>query len=155
MTHFWRWRKFLILLRWGTGRACYYVKCTWTDIKIVLKLLNLGYMSSRHTFQWKTKRVALLLFNLFLTNFLWQISDSSILYFSEILLACCIRINLIYRNSHLEVFCKKGVLKSFTTFKGKHLCQSLCFNKVKGLSPVTLLKKDSGAGAFLWNLRNF
>ena len=138
----------MILLRWETGPACYYVKCTWTDIKIVLKLLNLGYMSSRHTFQWKTKRVALLLFNLFLTNFLWQISDSSILYLSEILLACCIRINLIYRNSHPEVFCKKGVLKSFT-FRGKHLYQSLCFNKVIGLRPVTLSKKDSGAGAFL------
>ena len=138
----------MILLRWETGPAFYYVKCTWTDIKIVLKLLNLGYMSSRHTFQWKTKRVALLLFNLFLTNFLWQISDSSILYLSEILLACCIRINLIYRNSHPEVFCKKSVLKSFT-FRGKHLYQSLCFNKVIGLRPVTLLKKDSGAGAFL------
>ena len=29
-----------------------------------------------------------------------------------------------------EVFCKKGVLKNFTKFTGKHLCQSLFFNKV-------------------------
>ena len=28
---------------------------------------------------------------------------------------------------------KKGVLKNFTKFTGKHLCQSLFFNKVVGL----------------------
>ena len=38
-----------------------------------------------------------------------------------------------YRSSHLEVFCKKGVLRNFTKFTGKHLCQSLIFNKVAGL----------------------
>ena len=40
-----------------------------------------------------------------------------------------------------EVFCKKGVLENFTKFTGKHLCQSLLFNKVAGLKPATLLKK--------------
>ena len=39
------------------------------------------------------------------------------------------------------VFCKKGVLKYFAKFTGKHLCQSLFFNNVAGLRPVTLLKK--------------
>ena len=34
------------------------------------------------------------------------------------------------RSSHPEVFCKKGVLRNFTNFTGKHLCQSLFFNKV-------------------------
>ena len=34
----------------------------------------------------------------------------------------------------------KGVLRSFMKFTGKHLCQSLFFNKVAGLRP-TLLKK--------------
>ena len=29
-----------------------------------------------------------------------------------------------------EVFCKKGVLRNFAKFIGKHLCQSLFFNKV-------------------------
>ena len=28
-----------------------------------------------------------------------------------------------------EVFCKKGVLRNFAKFTGKHLCQSLFFNK--------------------------
>ena len=33
-----------------------------------------------------------------------------------------------------EVFCKKGGLKNFTKFTRKHLCPSLFFNKVAGLS---------------------
>ena len=41
------------------------------------------------------------------------------------------------------VFCKKGVLKNFAKFTGKHLCQSLFFNKVAGK------KRESGTGVFL------
>ena len=37
------------------------------------------------------------------------------------------------RSSRPEVFCKRGILEQFTKFKGKHLCQSLFFNKVAGL----------------------
>ena len=48
------------------------------------------------------------------------------------------------RSSRPEVFCKKGVLRNFAKFTGKHLCQSLFFNKVADLRPATLLKKDSG-----------
>ena len=36
---------------------------------------------------------------------------------------------------------KKNVLRNFTKSTGKHLCQSLFFNKVAGLRPATLLKK--------------
>ena len=39
------------------------------------------------------------------------------------------------------MFCKKGVLRNFSKFTGKHLCRSLFFNKVAGLRPATLLKK--------------
>ena len=46
-----------------------------------------------------------------------------------------------YRSSRPEVFYKKGVLRNFAKFVGKHLCQSLFFNKVAGLRPATLLKK--------------
>ena len=35
---------------------------------------------------------------------------------------------------------KKGGLRNFAKFPGKHLCQSLLFNKVAGLKPATLLK---------------
>ena len=34
------------------------------------------------------------------------------------------------RSSRPEVFCKKVVLRNFSKFTGKHLCQSLFFNKV-------------------------
>ena len=34
------------------------------------------------------------------------------------------------RSSHWEVFCKKGVLKNFTKFTGKHLCWSLFFKNL-------------------------
>ena len=42
------------------------------------------------------------------------------------------------RRSRPEVFCKIGVLRKFAKFLGKHLCQSLFFNKVAGL-PVNFV----------------
>ena len=36
---------------------------------------------------------------------------------------------------------KKGVLRNFAKFTGKHLCLSLFFSKVASLRPTTLLKK--------------
>ena len=47
------------------------------------------------------------------------------------------------RSSRLEVFCSKGVLTNFTKFAGKHLCQSLFFNRVAGHEPATLVKKET------------
>ena len=44
----------------------------------------------------------------------------------------------LYRNSRPEVFCRKDVLRNFTKFTEKRLCQSLFFNKVTGLRPATL-----------------
>ena len=38
-------------------------------------------------------------------------------------------------------FMKKGVLRNFTKFTEKHLCQGPIFNKVAGLRPATLLRK--------------
>ena len=43
---------------------------------------------------------------------------------------------------------KKGVLRNFSKFTGKHLCQSLFFNKVAGLRPVSLLKKTLAQAFF-------
>ena len=43
--------------------------------------------------------------------------------------------------SHQRCFVQKGVLRNFLKFTGKHLCQSLFFNKVAGLRPAALLKK--------------
>ena len=46
------------------------------------------------------------------------------------------------------VFCKKCVLKNFAKVTGKHLYQSLFFNKVSGLRPATLFKKRLGHRCF-------
>ena len=40
-----------------------------------------------------------------------------------------------YRSSHQRCSIKKGVLRNFTKFTGKPLCQSLFFNKVACLRP--------------------
>ena len=72
---------------------------------------------------------------------------------SIILIFWLLRLN--YRSSRPEVFCKKGVLRNFTKFAGKHLCQSSFFHKVAGLRPATLLKRGSGTGVFFWIMWNF
>ena len=48
-----------------------------------------------------------------------------------------------------DVFRKKGVLRNFTKFTRKRLCQSLFFNKIEGLRPATLLKKRPKACNFI------
>ena len=37
-----------------------------------------------------------------------------------------------FRNSHQMCSLKKGVLRNFAKFTGKHQCQSFFFNKVAG-----------------------
>ena len=59
------------------------------------------------------------------------------------------------RSSRPEVFCRKRVLKNFSNFTEKHLCQNLFFNKVAGLRPATLLKKRLWHRCFLLILRIF
>ena len=48
-----------------------------------------------------------------------------------------------HRSCCSEVFCRKGALKDFAKFTGKHLYQSLLFNKVAGLKAL-YLKRDFG-----------
>ena len=50
---------------------------------------------------------------------------------------------------------KKGVLRNFTKFTGKYMCQSLFFNKVAGLGPVTLFKKRLWHRCFSVNFAKF
>ena len=44
------------------------------------------------------------------------------------------------KSSHRRCSVRKGVLRNFSKFTGKHLCQSLFLIKI-GLRPATLLKK--------------
>ena len=54
-----------------------------------------------------------------------------------------------------EMFCKKGVLKNFAKFTGKHQSQNLFFNKVTGVMPKALLKKRLWHRCFPVNFSKF
>ena len=45
------------------------------------------------------------------------------------------------RSSYRRCCVKRGVFRNFAKFTGKHLCQSLFFNKVAGLRSANLLKQ--------------
>ena len=53
------------------------------------------------------------------------------------------------RSSHRRCSIKKGVLRNFTKFTGKHLCRSLFFNKVVGWGLQLYWKGDFGT-VFSW-----
>ena len=61
----------------------------------------------------------------------------------------------VYRSSHQRCSAKKGVLRNFAKFTGKHLCQSTFFNKVAGLRSATLLKKILWHRCFPVNFAKF
>ena len=60
-----------------------------------------------------------------------------------------------HRSSHRRCSLRKGVLRNFTKFIGKRLCQSLFFNKVAGIRPTTLLKKRLSHMCFPLNFVKF
>ena len=41
-----------------------------------------------------------------------------------------VKLVVLFRSGHLEVFCKKGVLSNFAKFTGKHLCQRAACKKL-------------------------
>ena len=49
----------------------------------------------------------------------------------------------------------KGVFRNFTKFTGKHLCQTLSFNKLAGLRPATSSKKILWHRCFPVNFAKF
>ena len=66
-----------------------------------------------------------------------------------------ITIQMTTRSSHQRCSVRKGVLRYFAKFTGKHLCQGLFFNKVAGLRPATLLKKRLWHRCFPMNFAKF
>ena len=52
------------------------------------------------------------------------------------------------RSGHRRCSVRKGVLRNFAKFTGKYLCQSLFLNKVAGLRPAILFKKETLAQVF-------
>ena len=61
------------------------------------------------------------------------------------------------RSTRPDVFCKVGVLRNFSKFTGKHLCQGFFFNKVAGLRPkaCNFIKRETLAQVLfceLWEI---
>ena len=61
----------------------------------------------------------------------------------------------LHWSSHRKCSIEICVLENFTKFTGKHLCQSLFFNKVAGLRLSTLLKKRLWHKCFTVNFVKF
>ena len=53
-----------------------------------------------------------------------------------------VRTDTIVRSSQQRCSVRKGVLRNFTKFTGKHLCQSFFFNKVAGAT-CNFIKKET------------
>ena len=68
-----------------------------------------------------------------------MIYDTAMHYFKKISIG--IDTFGITRSCHRRCSVRKGALGDFAKSTGKHLCQSLFFNKVTDLRPATLLKK--------------
>ena len=60
-----------------------------------------------------------------------------------------------WKSSHRRCSIKKGVLRNFVKYIGKHLCQSSFFHKIAGLRPATLLKKKLWHRCFSVNFAKF
>ena len=60
----------------------------------------------------------------------------------------------LYRSSLQRCSVKKGVLKKFAIFPGKHLCWSAFLRELHVRRPATLLKRDPNTGVFLLILRS-
>ena len=73
-------------------------------------------------------------FFIYLCNWLEHFCRRKCFYRSNIILLWNDLQQLIasYRSSHRRCSVKKGVLRKFAKFTGKHLCQSLFLNKVAG-----------------------
>ena len=61
----------------------------------------------------------------------------------------------VFKSSLPEVLCEKYVLRNFKKFTGKHLCQSLIWNKIAGLRPANLLTYRLYHRCFPVNIVNF
>ena len=64
-------------------------------------------------------------------------------------------VQMTTRSSHQRCSIRKGVLRNFATFTGKHLCQVLFYNKVACPEPATLLKERLWRRCFPMNFAKF
>ena len=58
------------------------------------------------------------------------------------------RLQMFFRSSHPEVFCKRGVLRNFTKFTGKHLCWSPFLIQLEVMKDCSFNKKGNPTQVF-------
>ena len=66
-----------------------------------------------------------------------------------------ITIQMATRSSHQRCSARKGLLRNFSKFTGKHLCQVLFYNKVGDSKPATLSKMRLWHRCFPMNFAKF
>ena len=88
--------------------------------------MYLRYSQKFHKIHGKTPAMSSLVDVLLLTS---HISQN--IYFTE-------RLQMTERSSHQRCSMRKGVLRNFAKFTGKHLCHSLFLNKVAGMRLASL-----------------
>ena len=76
----------------------------------------------------------------------WKINSVTIYWF---------HVGNIHRSSHQRCSMQKGVVRNFTKFTGKHLCQVLFLIKLKAWGLQLYWNRDPGTGVFLWISWNF
>ena len=64
------------------------------------------------------------------------------------MIVLAITIQIATRSNHQTYSVGKSVLRNFSKFAGKHLCQVPFYNKVAGLRACNLIKKETLAPVF-------
>ena len=128
--HSFQWKPFLL------GEAFYFVEIIAPFFQWkLLPLIETFPFSGSHSFQ---------CFNIFVRRSYHQLrellnTNDSVRLLKMVNLPCIHIPVEVFRSSHQRCSMKKGVLRNLTKFTGKHLCQSLFFNKVTDLRPAALL----------------
>ena len=75
----------------------------------------------------------------------YRFSEVFIFYWNIVKVFCK---RYMFRSSHQRCSMKKGVLRNFKKYTGKHLCQGLFFQKVAGLRLSNFIKKETPVQVF-------
>ena len=85
----------------------------------------------------------ILFFAFFVISIATSDRDQLLIAISQEDFQCC----MLYRSSHRRCSVRKGVVKNFAKFTGKHLCQSLFINKLQA-KPFNFINKETQAQVF-------
>ena len=133
-----------ILRRWRVFRFFYHITCYLHNISIFY--YSIHHMKNILSFEIFQKLI--ILADSYLVGFF--AIYTKLIQWVNLFLSCSVTEKCSnelhcrnrHRSSRPEVSCKKDVFNYFAKFTEKHLCQSLLFNKIAGLRPATLLKRD-------------